>query len=95
MYMRYYDSYPALTGRQQQKNEEPKIEVAQDIEPDEIIKVQEESIANIAAKGGILQSLKTDDIILIALLFLLLTESDDIIMLLIVGFLLLGDKLPI
>ena len=42
-----------------------------------------------------LNSLKTDDIILLALLFILLFESDDIIMLLIIGYLLLGEKLPI
>lgn len=49
----------------------------------------------IASKKGILSSIQLDDIILIALLIMLLSESDDIIMPLIIGYILLGDKLPI
>ena len=47
-------------------------------------------------KRGLFSSFKSDDGILIALLIILATESpDDIIMPLIIGYLLLGDFLPI
>lgn len=91
MYMRYYDSYPQLPVRQK-----PEIKEAEEIEvKEEIIETTSDPEVKIASKGGILNSLKTDDIILLALLFILLFESDDIIMLLIIGYLLLGEKLPI
>ena len=92
MYMRYYDSYPQLPVRQKPeiKEEAEEIEVKE-----EIIETTSDPEVKIASKGGILNSLKTDDIILLALLFILLFESDDIIMLLIIGYLLLGEKLPI
>ena len=92
MYMRYYDSYPALPVN---KKAEIK-EAAEEIEvTKETIETSSSPEMKIASKGSILNAFKTDDIILLALLFILLFESDDIIMLLIIGYLLLGEKLPI
>jgi len=92
LYTRYYDSYPAVSPLRTENSEENRIETIETSKTEiEDTKVS----ANLATKGGILQSIQADDIILIALIFLLLTESDDIIMLLIIGYLLIGDKLPI
>ena len=66
MYMRYYDSYPQLPVRQKPeiKEEAEEIEVKE-----EIIETTSNPEVKIASKGGILNSLKTDDIILLALLW--------------------------
>lgn len=102
MYMRYYDSYPALSGRTHPKKEPPApkepVAVVKNDLPEEIEitdEVKKEFPAEIASRRGLLQSIQADDIILIGLLILLLSESDDIIMPLIIGYLLLGDILPI
>lgn len=94
MYTRYYDSYPAISpvGITNEKESLPEtIESAET----QVASEDTQTISKISSNGGILHSIQADDIILIALIFLLLTESDDIIMLLIIGYLLIGDKLPI
>lgn len=100
MYMRYYDSYPAPSPRRIETAEETEQikpqEVLEEIKEAETV-IQSASAGEIAVTGkkGFLHSFEADDIILIALIFILLSESDDIIMLLIIGYLLLGDILPI
>lgn len=100
MYKRYYDGYPSDTFAV--NNEENNLSYDGKTEKieSEITDISDsESVQSATAsfgKSGFFSSMQSDDVILIALLILLAAESpDDIVMPLIIGYLLLGDILPI
>ncbi len=107
MYMRYYDGYPSDTfdGRNEKNAFEDDFVSEEVISPEEIKislnsnfetdSAEENRISStptdIQTKSFLPSSIKSDDIILIALLFILISEnSDDYIMPLVIGALLLG-----
>lgn len=107
MYMRYYDGYPSDTfdGRNEKttfesdfsseeaiSHEESKISLNDNFEADSVAEnLFSNTPAEIQTKRFLPSSIKSDDIILIALLFILINEnSDDYIMPLVLGALLLG-----
>ena len=89
MYTRYYDGYTrrndiAVTDNAKEDTHEVQNEIANIEEP--------ESAVAAALPFGLPLGLKTDDIILIAVLFLVASESgDDFILPLILGYLLLSN----
>ena len=87
MYTRYYDSYPTVT-----KNEEPceREETKCLPEPDKKDTCNNKTPMDSCRSSGILKNLKSDDILLIALLFITASDNDDnFLMPLILGALLI------
>lgn len=108
MYQRYYDGYPTEAYTPGEKNEFTvddaaapsqmkdadcaSTELSMPSSHNEEIQVETAS----PAKSGWLSSIKSDDILLIALLIILAAEApDDAVMPLIIGYILLSDILPI
>ena len=91
MYTRYYDSYPANVPHA--SDNEANSEADKCINEESSTINSAEAPAEIASvlPSGLFGNMKSDDILLIALLFIVATESrDDFIMPLILGALLLG-----
>ena len=94
MYTRYYDSYPANVPHSsdcEANNEAGKC--TREINEESSSISANETHTEIASilPGGLFGNMKSDDILLIALLFIVASESkDDFIMPLILGALLLG-----
>ena len=87
MYTRYYDSYPTVT-----KNEEPcEKERTKPLPEGEIAdKCNDKPALSSCKSSGMLKNLKSDDILLIALLFITASDNDDnFLMPLILGALLI------
>lgn len=108
MYQRYYDGYPTEAYATVEQNEfdvdgtaESSPQTADTATGTELSvssphnkDLQLETASS--AKSGLLSSIKSDDILLIALLIILATEApDDTVMPLIIGYILLSDILPI
>ncbi len=108
MYQRYYDGYPteayATVGQNEfdvdstTENSPQTTDTATGAElsvsspHNKDIQIETAS----PTKGGLFSSIKSDDILLIALLIILAAEApDDTVMPLIIGYILLNDILPI
>ncbi len=90
MYTRYYDSYPAVTN---DVPPAPPAEAPASVQDIPLEEVTDEPVAKPASTGlpRLFGGLKTEDILLIALLFITTTDlNDDFLMPLILGALLLG-----